>query len=86
MALISGLGDCGICGQPIQDPGTGVPGPVRWFRDHQLAHKLCKENYDSSDQRLYRAQEQVSRLEIQLASTQAGLESARAEVEKLKQG
>lgn len=43
MAEISGMGNCGVCGKDIQDPKTGVPGPIRHMQGHTLAHKICFE-------------------------------------------
>jgi hypothetical protein len=80
---VKGLGDCGICNMSIQDPKTGVPGPVRHFKGHVMAHKACFEKWSANDQRLMRAREAVSRLSGQIAAMQGDLAANQAIVDEL---
>jgi len=83
MADIKGLGNCGICTQPIQDPTTGVPGPIRHFNGHQLAHKKCFDEWSADDQRLVRARENVTRLSGQIQALQTDLAANQKIVDEL---
>ena len=78
MAEIAGMGNCGICHKPIQDPKTGIPSPVRHFRDHTLAHKACMDAWNEDDERRLRLDELISRTEAQIAAMQGDLDRAKA--------
>lgn len=83
MADIKGLGNCGICGKPIQDPITGTSSPVRHFRGHELAHKACFDSYSEDDKRLDRARETVARLNGQIAAMTTDRDVAQKVVDEL---
>jgi hypothetical protein len=83
MADIKGLGNCGICGTELQDPKTGVSGPVRHFSGHQLAHKGCMDKWSADDQRLMRARETVARLNGQIAAMTTDRDAAQAVIDEL---
>lgn len=84
MADIQGVGNCGICGKPLQDPKTGAHvGPVRHFKGHLLAHKSCMDNWSADDQRLARARETVTRLNAQIGAMTVDRDAAQAVIDEL---
>lgn len=84
MADIKGLGNCGICGKELQDPKTGVSGPVRHFSGHQLAHKGCMDTWSADDQRLVRSRGVVAQLNSQIAAMTSDRDAAQKVVDELE--
>jgi hypothetical protein len=78
MAEIKGMGNCGICQKPIQDPKTGIPSPVRHFKDYTLAHKACFDAWTEEDAQRDRLKNVITRTEAQIAAMQDDLERAKA--------
>lgn len=87
MADIQGLGNCGICMKPIQDPITGVPSPVRHFKGHQLAHQRCSEELaETKESPEYKRQQLVQRigaLRNEIKNAEMLLERVEAELAEL---
>jgi hypothetical protein len=88
MADIQGMGNCGICQLPIQDPKTGVPSPVRHFRDHILAHKNCHESNEAhkltDDYRREQAEQRVQAAQNKLNVAVNELNAATKALEELE--
>lgn len=85
MADIQGVGNCGICGKPMQDPKTGAHvGPVRHFKGHLMAHKGCYDAWSADDERLARAKEVRGRLTAQIGAMQTDLAAAQKVIDELE--
>lgn len=79
MADIKGLGNCGICGKPIE-PGQ----PIRHFKGHMLSHKPCHDAWSADDERLARAKEVRGRLTAQIGAMQTDLAAAQKVIDELE--
>ena len=87
MAEIQGLGNCGICQKPMQDPVTGIPSAARHYQGHQLAHKTCFEKraaYEKTPEfQVDQARSAVETAEQKLASAQYELEVAKIKLARV---